>query len=171
MLLGKIAERHENKTELKFIGIEPVKDMYEFACDQSEDPRIEFENNSVENLDLPKSNLIISYYTMQFISPSIRQAIIEKIYDSLDWGGAFLMFEKVRASDARFQDYASQIYNEFKIDNEFSETEIINKSRSIKGVMEPFSSQANIDLLKRAGFEDVQSIFKWVCFEGFLAIK
>ena len=171
LLLQKIAKRHENKNELSFLGVEPVEDMFDFACNQSKDSRINFINDSVQNIELPKSNLIVSYYTMQFVSPSIRQQMIKKIYDSLDWGGGFLIFEKVRASDARFQDYASQIYNEFKIDNEFSENEIINKSRSLKGVMEPFSSHANIDLMKRAGFEDIQSIFKWVCFEGFLAIK
>jgi len=81
------------------------------------------------------------------------------------------MFEKVRAPDGRFQDYANQVYIEFKIDNGFSEAEIINKSRSIKGVMEPFSTQGNIDLLKRGGFEDIMTIQKYVCFEGFLAIK
>jgi tRNA (cmo5U34)-methyltransferase len=37
--------------------------------------------------------------------------------------------------------------------------------------MEPFSSQGNIDMLKRAGFVDIVTVQKYVCFEGFLAIK
>ena len=37
--------------------------------------------------------------------------------------------------------------------------------------MEPFSTQGNIDLMKRAGFVDIMPVSKWVCFEGFLAIK
>ena len=82
-----------------------------------------------------------------------------------------MIFEKVRGSDARFQDYAAQIYTDFKLMNGFTESEIIHKTRSLKGVMEPFSEEANIDMLKRAGFKDIQIIFKWVCFEGFLAIK
>ena len=45
------------------------------------------------------------------------------------------------------------------------------KSDSLRGVLESFSSAANIDMLRRAGFADVMSIFKHVCFEGFLAIK
>jgi len=171
LLLSKIAERHKDKDNLKLIGLEPVEDMYDFACDQRKDKRIELINDSIENTKLVKSNLLISYYTMQFISPSIRQLMINKIYESLEWGGAFLFFEKVRASDARFQDHAIQIYNEFKIDNKFSEAEIMNKSESLKGVMEPFSTQGNLDLMKRAGFSDIQTIFKWVCFEGFIAIK
>jgi tRNA (cmo5U34)-methyltransferase len=37
--------------------------------------------------------------------------------------------------------------------------------------MGPFSTQGNIDLMKRAGFVDIMSILKYVNFEGFLAIK
>jgi len=47
----------------------------------------------------------------------------------------------------------------------------VAKARSLKGVLEPFSTLGNLDLLKRAGFVDVISLFKYVCFEGFLAIK
>ena len=81
------------------------------------------------------------------------------------------MFEKVRFPDARFQDIMSQIYIDFKLDQGFSEIDIINKSKSLKGVMEPFSSQGNLELLKRAGFKDIVTVFKYLNFEGFLSIK
>ena len=81
------------------------------------------------------------------------------------------MFEKVRAPDARFQDIMSALYTEYKLDQNYTPNEIITKSRSLKGVLEPFSEQGNIDLLKRAGFVDIIIIFKYLCFEGFLAIK
>ena len=81
------------------------------------------------------------------------------------------MFEKVRFPDARFQDIMSQIYIDFKLDQGFSEIDIINKSKSLKGVMEPFSSEGNLQLLKRAGFKDIVTVFKYLNFEGFLSIK
>ena len=81
------------------------------------------------------------------------------------------MFEKVRAPDARFQDYMSQLYMEFKLKNNFTPDNIIAKQRSLKKILEPFSTNANIEMLKRAGFSDVMSIYKFICFEGFLAIK
>ena len=65
----------------------------------------------------------------------------------------------------------STIYEEFKLFNGFNEQEISSKKKSLKGVLEPFSSQANIQMLKRAGFKDVSTVAKFVCFEGFLAIK
>ena len=47
----------------------------------------------------------------------------------------------------------------------------IAKARSLKGVLEPFSTAGNLGLMERAGFVDIMSVFKYVCFEGFLAIK
>jgi len=113
----------------------------------------------------------VAYYTIQFIPPRRRQLIIDKIYQSLNWGGAFLLFEKVRGPDARFQELLNGLYTDFKLKNGYSPDEIISKTRSLKGILEPFSVQGNLDLLKRAGFSDVTSIMKYICFEGFLAIK
>ena len=128
-------------------------------------------NKNINSVKFEKSSLITSFYTVQFIHPSKRQTLFDKIFKSLNWGGAFIYFEKVRAPDARFQDMVSQIYQDYKSDEGYSAEEIISKSRSLKGVMEPFSSKGNTDLLKRAGFKDFTTIMKFLCFEGWLAIK
>jgi tRNA (cmo5U34)-methyltransferase len=81
------------------------------------------------------------------------------------------MFEKVRANDARFQDIMTGLYTDYKLDRGYAPDEIIAKSRSLKGVLEPFSTEGNLDMLRRAGFVDIVSVQKYICFEGFLAIK
>jgi tRNA (cmo5U34)-methyltransferase len=105
------------------------------------------------------------------VHPRIRQEIYNRIYQSLNWGGAFLLFEKVRGPDARFQDIISGIYTDYKLAQGYSASEVIAKTRSLKGVLEPFSTAGNLDMLERAGFADVMTIFKHVCFEGFFCIK
>jgi len=89
----------------------------------------------------------------------------------LNWSGALLLFEKVRANDARFQDMMTALYTDYKLDQNYKAEEIMNKTKSLKGVLDPFSTQANLDYLQRAGFADYINIMKYVCFEGFLAIK
>ena len=125
------------------------------------------------NYDIePESfNYIVAYYSIQFIHPSKRQLLLNKIYESLTWGGAFVMYEKVRGSDARFQDILSSCYFDFKLSNGYSPENIIKKQQSLKSVLEPFSRKGNIDNLKRAGFMDIETIRKYICFEGFLSIK
>ncbi|MDB4613163.1 methyltransferase domain-containing protein [Candidatus Pelagibacter sp.] len=155
-----------------FYGIDEVKDMCKIAIKNNQKRRnVKIINKKIEDIKFKKSSLITSFYTMQFIHPSRRQNIFNKIYKNLNWSGAFILFEKVRAPDARFQDITMQIYNDYKIEQGFTSEEIISKSISLKGVMDPFSSNANFEMLKRAGFKDVMSILKFLNFEGFLAIK
>ena len=170
-LLEKLAIRNINK-KIQFIGCEPEIGMTHAAIEKCKKHKnISIVNESILDFPMEKSDLISSYYTIQFLNPSIRQDVFDKIYKSLNWGGAFIFFEKVRAPDARFQDIMSLIYNEYKFSQGYTPQEVITKSKSLKGVLEPFSSQGNIDLASRAGFKDVMSVFKYVCFEGFLAIK
>ncbi len=82
-----------------------------------------------------------------------------------------MLFEKVRAPDARFQDMIVSLYNDYKQREGFSADEILNKTSSLKSVLEPFSTEGNLGLLRRAGFVDVTTVMKYLCFEGFLAIK
>lgn len=170
-LLKTVADHNPNK-KIKFIGIEIEKDMVDYANNKLKDyDNIEIICDDLLNVEFEKSDMIISYYTIQFIKPRIRQLIFDKIYESLNWGGAFILFEKVRGADARFQDILTALYTDFKLDQGFTKDEILDKTRSLKGVLEPFSSQGNLDLLQRAGFVDIMSIMKYICFEGFLAIK
>lgn len=108
---------------------------------------------------------------MQFIHPSHRQKVFDKIFKSLNWGGAFIIFEKVRGNDARFDNIINSLYYDFKEDKKFISDEILNKSKSLRGVLEPFSDYGNMGLLKRAGFKDIQTVFHHLCFKGYLCIK
>lgn len=171
LLLKQLADRHQDPS-IRFIGIDREEGMIvECRRHCSDDKRLEFHHTEVFNMDLEPADFIISYYTMQFIRPRLRQTVYDQIFTCLNWGGAFILFEKVRAADARFQDIITQLYTDYKQDMGYSSEEILAKSRSLKGVLEPYSSQANLDMLARAGFKDTLSILKYLCFEGFLAIK
>ena len=98
----------------------------------------------MNKIKFKKCNFITSFFTIQFIHPSKRQTLINKVYKNLEWGGGFVFFEKVRGPDARFQDMISQMYAEYKYDNGYNPNEIFNKSKSLKGVMEPFSTKGNL---------------------------
>ena len=173
ILIKRLSERHSHK-KLNFIGIDSVKEMCEIAKKKNINSfhKIDFECFDFFNFEFKKPiSMMISYYTMQFINSSIRQKFIDKIYNSLEWGGAFFLFEKIRSPDARFQDYMTQVYNDFKIRNGYTIEEIYKKSESIRGILEPFSEQGNIDLFKRAGFKDFTTIYHNICFRGWLLIK
>ncbi len=169
--LGKLARRHSTK-QIRFVGIDREESMIVQARSEIGNSRsIELEVGDINLYDYRPADLIASYYTICFVPPRLRQDLFNKIFASLNWGGAFLMFEKVRACDARFQDMMSLLYTDIKLEQNYTPEEVIAKARSLKGVMEPFSTKGNIDMMKRAGFVDIMTVMKYVCFEGFLAIK
>lgn len=171
-LLKKLAVHNGAKTGAKWIGLDTVPEMVTKAKAHCADvPNIQILQEDARLFDFEKADLIVSYYCIQFIPPRDRQQLFDRIYNALNWGGAFIMFEKTRAPDARFQDIMTTLYNDFKLRNNFSPDEIIGKTRSLKGILEPFSTQGNLDMMARAGFVDIMTVQKYLSFEGFLAIK
>ncbi|MGH8556169.1 MAG: methyltransferase domain-containing protein [Methylococcales bacterium] len=171
-LIKKLALHNQHKPEIRWVGLDIEAAMIKKAESHCKDmANIELRCENIRLFDLEKSDFIVSYYCIQFIPARYRQDLFNKIYKALNWGGAFVLFEKVRAPDARFQDIQVALYNEFKLRNGFSAEEILNKSLSLKGVLDPFSTEGNLGLLRRAGFTDIMTVMKNICFEGFLAIK
>ncbi len=169
-----LGRRHAAKPGVRIIGLDRQAEMIDRAEQKREAAdcgNVSFQVEDLLQAELQASDLMVSYYTLQFVRPKVRQQVFDKIYAALNWGGALLLFEKVRAPDARFQDIATALYTDYKLDKGYAPDEIIAKARSLKGVLEPFSTQGNLDLLKRAGFVDIMPVFKYVCFEGVLAIK
>ncbi|NRA66668.1 MAG: methyltransferase domain-containing protein [Pseudobacteriovorax sp.] len=171
-LLNKLATHQKHKPKIKWIGIDTEENMIEKAKEHcSSHQNIKLIKDDIRLHDFRKNDFIVSYYCLQFVPERHRQEVVNKLYDSLNWGGALVLFEKVRGPDARFQDIVTSLYNDFKENNGFTSDEILQKTRSLKSVMSPFSVQGNLDMLERAGFKDVTSVMKYICFEGFLAIK
>lgn len=172
-LLHKLSQQ-TNKKKIDLVGIETEPEMVKFARKKNfknKNIKISFIKNDIKNYKFKNSNLILSFYTMQFIHPSHRQKIFNKIYKTLNYGGAFIIFEKVRGNDARFDNIINSIYLDFKEKNKFNHSEILNKSKSLRGVLEPFTDDGNLGFLKRAGFIDIQTIFQFLNFKGYLCIK
>ena len=171
LFLKKLSLRAKNKNS-KLVGVDNISSMIKF-CKKKNPKKIKFfcKDYLKFKQSKVKYNFISAFFTLQFVPPPQRQIFINKIFKELNWGGAFVLFEKIRGPDARFQDIFSLTYQDFKLSKGLSEEEIVNKSRSLKGIMEPFSDSGNIALLKRAGFTDITGIFQWMCFKGYLVIK
>ncbi len=170
-LMRKLHQRVGSR-KVRLVGLDCEKDMIKKAREKCQGLKtVEFHEANLLDYEFEKADLIIGYYVMQFIPARNRQLLLDRIYEALNWGGGLVLFEKVRGPDARFQDMMSTIYTDFKLDQGYTSEEIIAKTQSLKGVLDPFSTKGNLDLLKRAGFEDVMTIMKYVCFEGFIAIK
>ena len=92
VLLSKLAKSNSSKMDTRFIGFDIEKDMVDFAnknLKENDVKNLSFEHTDIVSIELEKSDLIICYYTIQFIPPSVRQQVIDKLYQALNWGGTW----------------------------------------------------------------------------------
>ncbi len=174
-LISLISNRQSHIKGLRFYLIDEEEDMLNFAKNNLENTKnisYEYICKNIFDVDLPNNaDIYLSMFTIQFIPTSIRQEIVKRIYNSLSWGGAFFFFEKINGVDARFHDMLVQNYEEYKIGKGYKLNEIKAKQNSLRGVLKPFSERGNLAMLERAGFVDIQTIFHYGLFKGYLAIK
>ncbi|GAA5534795.1 methyltransferase domain-containing protein [Deinococcus aluminii] len=170
-LTAKLAERHRRK-RVHIVGIDIEADMVAAARTKCEAlTNVSIVHGDAQALDFEHASLIVMYYTLQFIPLRDRPSFLEKLYGALIPGGAILLFEKTVFEDGEIQDLISQVYHEHKMEQGYSSEEILGKSLSLRGVLQPCTSIANQRLLRTAGFSKVAVIHKQLAFEGYLAIK
>ena len=114
-LIRKLAEHNSHKEGTTWVGLDREETMIEKAREHCAGlPNVELHAEDFFLHDMQKADFIVSYYVLQFVPPRLRQDAFDRIYERLNWGGALVLFEKVRGPDARFQDIANNMYTNFK---------------------------------------------------------
>lgn len=117
------------------------------------------------------ADLTLSVLTLQFVPIEHRQAVIQKLYDNLNLGGALIVVEKVLGSDGLINDLLVREYRSYKKENGYSTEEIDRKALSLEGVLVPVTADWNVELLRQGGFNRVDCIWRWMNFGAWIAIK
>lgn len=131
---------------------------------------ITFRKEDITTCPLPGADVILCNYTLQFIRPPVRPAMVKRLYQALPAGGILIVCEKVLAM-GQFNRSFIDIYHEFKRRQGYSELEISAKREALENVLVPFSVEENFSLLKEAGFSHIEIFCKWFNFTSFAAIK
>jgi tRNA (cmo5U34)-methyltransferase len=163
----------QSLVDLRLIGIDNSIFMIEQAQKKirAYDADIELIHGDILEADLSNSKVIISNYTLQFISTNLRAGFIKKIHDNLCDGGVFIFSEKLKSEDTLIDKKMVEIYYEYKKLQGYSTTEIQKKKDALDNVLIPFTYEHNYDLLKNAGFKSVDTIFRWNNFTTIIAKK
>lgn len=118
-----------------------------------------------------KASLTLSVLTLQFVPIEYRQRIIRDIYKSTVSGGALLLVEKVLGATADLDALMVKTYYALKAQNGYSQDEIERKRLSLEGVLVPVTAAWNEELLRMAGFRQVDCFWRWMNFAGWVAVK
>jgi len=127
--------------------------------------------DSIDNIDADYIDLIVSSLTIQFTPIEHRLKIIQSIYNNLKDNGVFLFIEKVLGSSAQIDSTLIDIYYDTKRSNGYSEEEIQRKRLALEGVLVPVTAKWNEELMKTAGFKQIDCFWRYLNFSGWVAIK
>lgn len=124
-------------------------------------------------VDFPqtRASVVLSVLTLQFVPIEYRQRIIHQTFDALEPGGAFIVVEKVLGATADIDRAMVQEYYALKDANGYTPEQVERKKLSLEGVLVPVTSAMNVDMLKGAGFAQVDCFWRWMNFAGWIAIK
>jgi tRNA (cmo5U34)-methyltransferase len=108
---------------------------------------------------------------LQFTPIECRQAILRRTFKGTIPGGALILVEKVLGATADIDAAFVSEYLSMKAQNGYSTDEIERKRLSLEGVLVPLTARFNEDLLRAAGFEQVDCFWRWANFAGWLTIR
>lgn len=125
----------------------------------------------IRDIDIHNASLVVINFTLQFIAPDDRRALLNKIHDGLLPGGALVVSEKIAFGDDSRQQLFSELHHAFKKANGYSELEIAQKRTALENVLIPDTLEHHHQRLRTAGFQHTHTWFQCVNFASLLAIK
>ncbi len=125
----------------------------------------------VQDVEITNASMAIMNFTLQFIPPEDRDAVIQQIFDGLRPGGVLVLSEKISHPSQQGNELLIDLHHQFKRTNGYSELEISQKRAALENVMLTDSFTVHETRLKQAGFSDVVLWFKCFNFASMVAIK
>lgn len=131
---------------------------------------VQVQEADILTLDYAPCSVIALNFTLQFIEPAQRPALLKRLRASLLPGGALILSEKLRFEDDAVHQLLTELHVDFKRANGYSELEIAQKRSAIENVMKPDSLEQHRERLLEAGFSRVVPWFQCINFASLVAL-
>jgi len=115
-------------------------------------------------------SLVTSIFTLQFMPRKDRRAVIQRIYDGLNDGGAFIFAEKTVAENSRMQEMLTFSFYDHKREH-FTAEDIMEKEVTLRNMLKPNTYAELVCMIRDAGFTSIQTFWQNHLFIGAIALK
>ena len=133
--------------------------------------RIELLCSDIQDIEIENASVVVMNFTLQFIAPEQRYALMQKIYNGLKPGGILILSEKIIFANDLEQDDQEALQLAFKKANGYSEMEISQKRTALENVLIPDTLDLHQQRLQSVGFSRIHRWFQCFNFISLLAIK
>jgi tRNA (cmo5U34)-methyltransferase len=125
----------------------------------------------IRKVPLEPADVVAANFTLQFIPPADRDALVQSIHATLAPGGIFLFSEKTIHPDPAMADLEVDFYYRFKKENGYSELEISQKREALENVLVPETVADHENRLRRCGFAARDLWLKWFNFCSWICVR
>jgi tRNA (cmo5U34)-methyltransferase len=148
-----------------------VERCREIVAQDIRDVPVEVVLADIRDIEIERASLVVLNYTLQFLPPNARDAMIRKIYDGMLPGGCLVLSEKIAFKDEKQQAFQIYMHHSFKRLNGYSTTEISQKRKAIENVLIPDTLDKHRERLEVCGFKDITMWFQCFNFMSLAAFK
>ena len=127
--------------------------------------------NDLLDVTIENASVVVINFTLQFIPPAQRLALMQRIYAGLNPGGILIISEKIAFSQTGQQNLHIELHHDFKRANGYSDLEISQKRSALENVMIPETLTVHKKRLIAAGFSSSELWFQCFNFISLVAIK
>lgn len=132
---------------------------------------VKLHHQNMQNANIENASVVALNFTLQFIPPDERDAMMERIANGLKTGCALILSEKVTFDDPVLSQLHIDMYHNFKRANGYSDLEISQKRTALENVLVPDTLETHTNRLKKAGFSSSSVWFQCFNFASIVAIK
>ena len=125
----------------------------------------------LQEVTIENASVVVLNFTLQFIPPAQRLALIRRIHAGLRPGGILILSEKIAFSAPERQRFHEELHHDFKRANGYSDLEISQKRSALEKVMIPETLACHHRRLRTAGFSTSDLWFQCFNFASLVAIK
>lgn len=152
-------------------SMEMLNRCEEYLSSQLDESLYDLVHRDIRELEIVNASVVVMNFTLQFIHPEARDAVIRTIYDGMLEGGALILSEKAHSGNDGADRLLNILHEQFKRTNGYSELEISQKRIALENVMILDSVDEHCQRLQRNGFSHVCQWFQGMTFRSFLAVK
>lgn len=127
--------------------------------------------DDIQNINIENASVVVLNFTLQFIPPEQRYALLASIYQGMRPGAVLILSEKLRHENQVGDELLIDLHHEFKRNNGYSELEISQKRTALENVMKLDTLKTHQQRLTDIGFSD---FLLWFCcfnFSSMVAVK
>ena len=125
----------------------------------------------IREVDITNASMVVMNYTLQFLPPAERAAMLQKIVDGMNAGGIFVLSEKVVDDDDVMEALLTDLHLEFKRRNAYSDLEISRKRDALENVLVTENVAQHLQRLREVGFSHAGVWLRYFNFVSIVASK